>query len=76
LPELPQIDLQNSSSSQSFALEYVWTDPVATGAFQSSRLVHCVAFATTPIALMNNIEFGIEEIQGSIGWLTEAQECT
>jgi hypothetical protein len=76
LPESTRFELQNSSSFQSSALEWLWADPVATGALPSFRRVQRFALATMALALTSDIShFGIEDAQ-AIGWLSDAHECT
>lgn len=76
LPESTRYALQNSSSFQTTALDWLWTDPVTTGALPSFRRVQRFALATMALSLSSDVgHFGIEDVQ-AIGWLTDAHECT
>jgi hypothetical protein len=75
LPDFTRQKLQNSSSSQSVALEWLWKDPAVTSALPSFRRVQRFALATLALSLTSDVVVdSIESIQ-NFGWLTDDDEC-
>jgi hypothetical protein len=75
LPDFTRQKLQNSSSPQSMALEWLWKDPAVTSALPSFRRVQRFALATLALSLTSDVVVdSIESIQ-KFGWITDDDEC-